>query len=77
MEHITLKQAQEAVSQLNRDVYAALAECLKTFEEKTGLQPSHIEVRMSPFRNSYELDTVDCVVPHLADVDRLIVRRCD
>ena len=63
MNQVTLEQAQAAVNKLNRDIFVALTTCLKTFEEKTGLQPSHIEVCMSPFRHSYELDTVNCTVP--------------
>lgn len=62
MKPITLAEAQESNNKLNRDIYAAIQKCLKTFEEETGLQPSRIDILMSPFKESYELDTVHCKV---------------
>jgi hypothetical protein len=77
MNTVTLKQAEEAAARLNRNVYAALENLLKTFKEESGLQPSHIEVGMCPIGNSYELETVKCVVPHLSDAEGLLVIRRD
>ncbi len=62
MTSITVDQAREAAAQLNRDIYAAISTRLTAFEKETGLQPCAINISMTPFNGSFELDTVYCQV---------------
>jgi electron transfer flavoprotein alpha/beta subunit len=57
----------EAVREMERTIYRAVEGALCLFEQRTGRQPSVIEVIMSPYgapeARKYELDIVRCHMP--------------